>query len=84
MKGMFSPNVTWQSFLDTLVVILPKKSEIVGETFLQLWKCNSFDFIEMSGNKCANTNLHALTKIETFYIVALLNHTDCRFVEYKY
>ena len=35
MKGMFSPNVTWHSylFLDTLAFILRKKSQIVGEIF---------------------------------------------------
>ena len=33
MKGIFSFDVTWQLFLDTLAVILRKKSEIVGEIF---------------------------------------------------
>ena len=34
MKGMFIFNVTWHKlFLDTLAVILRKKSEIVGEIF---------------------------------------------------
>ena len=27
---------------------------------------------------------HSLMKIETSYIVALLNGTNCRFVDYKY
>ena len=27
---------------------------------------------------------HSLTKIETSHIVALLNGTNCRFVDYKY
>ena len=44
-----------QLFLDTLAVILRKKSEIVGE---HLWKCNLVDFTEILGSRCANTNLH--------------------------
>ena len=30
------------------------------------------------------TYKHLLMKIETFHIVALLNGTNCRFVDYKY
>ena len=47
-----------QLFLDTFAVILWKKSEIVRENFFQLCKCNLVDFIEISGNRCANTNIH--------------------------
>ena len=45
-------------FLGTLAVILLEKSEIVGEFFLQPWKCNSLDFIEIPGSTCANISLH--------------------------
>ena len=72
IKGIFSPTLRHkiypgnvqskcrlaQFFLDTLTEILRKKSEVVGEFFLQLCKCNSVDFIEISENRCANTNLH--------------------------
>ena len=47
-----------QLFLDTLEVTVQKKSEIVGEIYLQLWKCNLVNFSEILANTCANTNLH--------------------------
>ena len=56
IKGIFNPLA--QLFLDTSAVISRKKSEIVGENFFQLWKCILVDFIEISGHRCANTNIH--------------------------
>ena len=32
--------------------ILQKKSEIVGEIFLQVWKSVFDDFLQITGNKC--------------------------------
>ena len=43
-----------QLFLDTLAVILRKRAKLSEKFFLQLWKCNFVDFIEISGNRCAN------------------------------
>ena len=57
MKGIFNPNALAQLFLDTSAVILQKKSEIDGEDFFHLWKCYLVDFIEISRNRCANTNI---------------------------
>ena len=76
MKGMFSPNVTWHSYF--LIPWHPFYEKIVKmfeKFFLQLWKCNLFDFIEIPRNMCKYK--HSLTKIGTFYIVALLNGTNC-------
>ena len=47
-----------QLFLNTSAVILQKKSEIVGEIFFQLLKCNLVDFTEISRNRCENTSIH--------------------------
>ena len=48
-----------QLFLDTSAVILQKKSEIVGENFSSSSENEVLvDFIEISGNRCANTNIH--------------------------
>ena len=47
-----------QLFVDTLAVILRKQSEIVVENFFQRSKCNFVNYVEISGNRCANTNLH--------------------------
>ena len=38
--------------LNAYTVILPKKSEIVEEFFLQLWKSDFDDFLQITGNKC--------------------------------
>ena len=46
-----------QLFLDISAVILRKKSEIVEEIFPAL-KMQLGDFIEISGNRFANTNIH--------------------------
>ena len=47
-RGVWSGlELTDTLFLDTLAVILWKKSEIVGECFFQLWKCNLVGFIEI-------------------------------------
>ena len=59
MKKMFSPNVTWHSYC--LIPWQPfyrKRAKSLEKFFLQLSKCNLFDFIEISGNICAKTNLH--------------------------
>ena len=83
-KEMFSFNVTWHSyFLMPWQSFHEKRAKSLEKVFLQLWKCNLFDFIEISGNICANKK-NKLKKIETFYIVALLNGTNRRLVDYKY
>ena len=58
MKRMFSLNVTWQLFLDTLAVISRKKSEVVSDIFSPALEMQFVQFIEISGNICANTNLY--------------------------
>ena len=47
-----------QLFLDTSAVILRKKSEIVGENLFPALKRNLVNFIEISGNRCANASIH--------------------------
>ena len=47
-----------QLFLDTLEVILQKNSEIVRENFFPALKIQFGHFIEVSGNRCVNTNIH--------------------------
>ena len=57
-KGRFSPNVTWLSyFLILWHSLYGKREKSLEKFFLQLWKSNLFDFIEISGNVCANTNI---------------------------
>ena len=50
----FGTVISWHPLL---AVILQNKSEIVGETG-SLWKCNLVDFIEISGNRSVNKNIH--------------------------
>ena len=47
-----------QLFLDTSAVILEKKSEVVGENYFPALEMQFVNFIEILGNKCANTNIH--------------------------
>ena len=35
-----------------------KRAKSLETIFFQLWKCNLVDFIKISGNRCANTNIH--------------------------
>ena len=75
VSKIYEPNVQRQChlvqlFLDTLAVILRKRSKIIIEILPILLK---YQEIYKS----------SLTKIETSYIVALLNITDYRFVDYK-
>ena len=35
-----------------------KRAKSLDKFFLQLWKCDLVDFIEISGNRCANTSFH--------------------------
>ena len=59
MKGMFSFNVTWHGyFLIPWQSFYGKRAKSFEKFFLQFWKCNLFDFIEISGNICASTNIH--------------------------
>ena len=60
IKRIFNPVAVWHSYflISWHAVILRKKSKIVGENFFQVCKCNLVDFIEISGNSCANTNIH--------------------------
>ena len=70
-------------FLDTLTVILWKKSEIVGEIFSPVLE---MQFVRFYRNitECMCKYKASQTKIEKFYKLALLNRTNCRFVDYKY
>ena len=59
IKGIFSPDavchsyflIPWQSFY-------AKGAKSLKRSFFQLSKRNLVDFIEISGNRCANTNIH--------------------------
>ena len=69
-------------FLDTSAVILRKKSEIIGEIF-----SSSENAIQSILLKYRETDVQIQTftdEIETSYIVAFLNGTNCQFVDYKY
>ena len=49
MKGMFSFNVTWHSyFVIAWLSFYGKRAKSLENSFLQLWKCNLFDFIKLS------------------------------------
>ena len=72
-----------QLFLDTLAFILRKKSEIIGEIFSAVLEMQFVQFY-LNIRKYMCKYKHLLTKIETSYIVALLNGTDWRLVDYKY
>ena len=59
MKGMFSPDVSWHSyFMIPWQSFYGKRAKWLEKFFLQLWKCNLFDFIEISGNISPNTNIY--------------------------
>ena len=71
---MFDPNAVWHSyFLILWQSFYEKRVKSLEKLFFQLSKRNFADFNEISGNRCANS----LTKIETSYIVGLLNGTNC-------
>ena len=76
----FSCRLEQLSF-DTSAVILRKMSEIVAEKFFQLWICGLVYFIEISRNKCANTNIswQNWNILHSFF----LKGTNFRFVDYK-
>ena len=58
IKGIFNPYAVWHSYF-----LIPRQSfygkiaKLLEKIFFQLWKCNLVDFIEISGNRCANTNI---------------------------
>ena len=57
--GMFCLNVIWHSyFLTPRQSFYRKRAKSLEKYFIQLWKCNLVDFIEISGNGYANTNIH--------------------------
>ena len=59
IKGIFSPHAVWHScFWIPPQSFYGKRAKSLEKTFFQLWKCNLVDFIEISGNRCANTNIH--------------------------
>ena len=72
-----------QLFVNTSTVILQKRSEIVGGKFFQALKMQ-FGRFYWNIKKQMCEYKHSLTKIETSYIVAFLNGTNCRLVDYKY
>ena len=51
-RDVQSLNRVPQIKFNTSAVIFHKKSEIVGEFFLQLWKSDFDDFLQITGNKC--------------------------------
>ena len=70
-----------QLFLDTSAVILRQKSEIFGDYFFS-YENAIWSFL-LKYQEIDVKNKHSLTKIETSYVIALLNGTNCRFVDYK-
>ena len=70
----------------TVAIISREKSQIGGDIFFQLYSTNAIcmvDFIEISGNRCANTKIH-LRRLKHPTQVFFLNDTYCQFVDYKY
>ena len=70
-------------FIDTLTVILRKKSEIVGENFFPALEMQ-FRLFYWNMRKYMCKYKYSLTKVEAFCIVFLLNGTNCRFANYTY
>ena len=66
-----------QLILDTLAVTLRKKNEIVREIFSPALEMQFARVIEISGNLMSKYKT-SLTKIEIFYIFALLNGRKCQ------
>ena len=63
------PNAVWRSSsLIPLQSFYGKRAKSLEKFFLQFWKCNLVDFIEIPGNRLCKYK-HSLTKIETSYIV---------------
>ena len=59
IKQMFNPNVVWHSYFLYLSSHFTENERNRWRNFVrQLWKCNFVNFIEILGNRCANTNLH--------------------------
>ena len=54
-KGMFNDKIVWDNDFLCLDSYSVEKEQIVGENLLHFWKCDFVDFIEISGNRCANT-----------------------------
>ena len=50
-RDVQSLNRLTQLNFNTQAIILRKKREIVGEFFLQLWKSDFDDFLQITGNK---------------------------------
>ena len=83
IKGIFNPYAVWHSYFLYLCSHFRKKSEIVGEIFFPALKMQ-FGRCYWNIRKKMCKYKHSLTKFETSYIVALLNGTNCQFVDYKY
>ena len=70
IKRMFSPNITGPSyFLITWQSFHRKRAKSLEGFFLQLWKCNLFDSIEISGTLTADlwtTNIENVDPILVF------------------
>ena len=59
IKGIFNPYTVWHSyFLIPRQSFYEKRAKSLEKTFFQLWKRSLVDFIEISENRCANTNIH--------------------------
>ena len=64
VSGIYKGNVQYQCHFGTVISrhlgshFSEKEQSRWRNFFLQLWKCNLFDFIEISGDICANTNIH--------------------------
>ena len=57
-------NVTWHSyFLILWQSFCGRRAKSLKNFFLNPWKCNLFDFVERSGDRCANTNTNTNTNI---------------------
>ena len=59
-KGMFNLYVVWHNYILTPSVgsYFTEIERNRWRLLLQLLKCNFINFIEISGDRCANTNLH--------------------------
>ena len=74
-----------QLFLNTSAIILQKKRAKSLEEIFSSFE-NAIWSILLKYQEIFMQNKHSLTKIETSYIVAFLNGTNCRLVhvDYKY
>ena len=83
IKGILSPYAVWHSYFSIpRQPFYRKRAKSLEETFSS--SENASWLILLKYQKTDVQMQASLTKIETSYIAAFLNGTNCRFVEYKY